>query len=245
MRICPECQQRTPERSCLFDGTPTLNPGAFGKARKDVLVGRRLNERYEILERLPRAGVGLTYRARPVNATHEVSVKVIPAELVGTVESAISFIMRVKKAGALHSKHTVRVRDYGHCASGLYVTMEPLRGETLWARLEKRRTMAPVDAANMGLAVTESIVEASAAQITHGGINAHSVFFADHHGDDVVKVLDYGVAEWVRAAAPIVDDLLLTGAPPTFGPVAYMAPELLGSGEPKPKRDSSVLRSPN
>ena len=231
MRFCPDCKERTDSLACPIDGTPTLDEDAFGDGR-DPLIGRVFDGRYEVEERIGKGGMGSVYRARQLTMGREIALKVLNPELARDAEAAGRFVREAKVASRLRHTNTIVVFDFGHSPQGLYLAMELLDGENMAARLA-RGPMAPVEAARICAAVARSLSEAHAAGIVHRDLKPDNIFLHRiYGGQEVVKVLDFGVAKFIfdersRSSSTVFE----TNRPIIAGTLGYLAPEQ-ARGEP-------------
>ena len=76
---CPACNKSYAEgvATCPDDGTKLVR----FKAQVDPLIGRILDERFEVRARIGRGGMGTVYRAWQVSVEREVAIKVIDPRL--------------------------------------------------------------------------------------------------------------------------------------------------------------------
>ena len=149
--------------------------------------------------------------------------------------------------GAASSGHCLRQRgqitvfDFGQSESGeFYLAMELLEGESLGQRITRvGRLPAPmaVDACRQAL---RSLGEAHAKGIIHRDLKPDNLFFArvltsttasttgghdTHAHDEIVKVLDFGIAKMIDASDPNPMSVVETQAGTVFGTPRYMSPE--------------------
>ena len=222
--IDPECGEHTDMPTCPRCGSPALIDSAFVP---DPLVGRVLNESFEVHDRLGGGGFGTVYRARQLRTKRDVALKVVRAEWRGDLEMARRFAREAQLVSRLEHANTIRVFDFGQTDDGvLYLAMELLRGETLTARLGRVRRFSPEDAVRTLGPVARSLVEAHAHGIVHRDLKPDNVFlYRPAAGDEVVKVLDFGIAKVTQERS----SLFQTGSLRTLGTPLYMSPEQIRS----------------
>lgn len=243
MRFCPECKKRTEERLCPDDETPTLLESAFGKAKVDPLVGRTFDDRYEILERIGKGGMGSVYRARQLAMGREVALKVLNPDLAEDAEAAGRFVREAKVASRLRHPNTIVIHDFGHTEDGLFMALELLTGDTLQERL-KRGPMAPREAATFAAAIARSLAEAHDIGVVHRDLKPANVFMHQvHGGTEVTKVLDFGIAKFVQEARTTAGEPtgFETNRPMVLGTIHYMAPEQVRAGDVDGRADLYAL----
>jgi serine/threonine-protein kinase len=99
--------------------------------------------------------------------------------------------------------------------------MEHLDGEDLAARLDRLGPMSPREVADILVDACQALAEAHATGIVHRDLKPANIFLArGPGGDDLVKLLDFGVAK-VPDAGAVTRTATLLGSP------VYMSPEQL------------------
>jgi serine/threonine-protein kinase len=203
---------------------------AAGVAMFATIVIRRLQERYQLVERLDHGGMGEIWRARHRMLTHPVAVKLIRPELLGAKSplEAASLVGRFQReaeaTAALHSPHTVALHDFGVTADGaFYYVMDLLDGLDLETLVRRFGPVPPERAVHLLVQACDSLAEAHAAGLIHRDVKPANMF-ACHWGLkwDFLKVLDFGLVKAVWSMGEedhLTRDGMVTGTP------AFMAPE--------------------
>jgi Tol biopolymer transport system component/tRNA A-37 threonylcarbamoyl transferase component Bud32 len=193
----------------------------------DPLIGQTLDGRYEIIEPIGKGSMGIVYRARQLSVDRDVAVKVINPETIPATLSTGAFERfqnEAKIVSNLRHPNTVKLHDFGKTEDGrLYLVMELLHGQPLDKLLEQgpldeKRTLSILRQ------VADSLAEAHNNGIIHRDLKPANIFVDQVSGQEVVKVLDFGIAK--VAAHPMQT---ATGA--VIGTPAYMSPEQ-AQGEP-------------
>ncbi len=182
--------------------------------------GRTLEARYVLREQLGEGGMGTVWRADHVKLKTPVAVKLISPSMVASEEARARFLREAQVAGALESPNIVRIFDFGVEDDTPYIAMELLQGETLGSRLARGTPLSPADTARVVAQIARGIGRAHQANIVHCDLKPENVFLAQVDGDEIAKVLDFGIAK-----APTLDPLTKTGA--VLGTLQYMSPEQL------------------
>ena len=104
-----------------------------GARSADPLVGRLLDGRYQITERLARGGMATVYRAVDTRLTRTVAVKVMHVGLGDDAEFARKFDREARAAAKLSHPNVVAVFDQGQDiieghSSRPYIVMEHIEG---------------------------------------------------------------------------------------------------------------------
>src|SRR5439155_9857278 len=100
------------------------------------------------------------------------------------------------RACRVQHENAVRIFDYGVIPSGLaYLVMELLRGRTLDDELTETKRLSVKRAVAVLIPVCQCLAAAHAQNVIHRDIKPANVFLHNGpHGDEVVKVVDFGVA---------------------------------------------------
>ncbi len=185
-----------------------------------IVPGLIIGDKYEIERPLARGGMGSVWVARHVKLGSTVAIKVLDADIAAASGAIARFEREARAAANLDTPHVVRVHDYGVEAGTPYLVMELLRGEDLNTRLRKRRRLSLAEAAKIVSQMGRALRRAHEAGIVHRDLKPANVFLATVEDDEVVKILDFGIAKdaWSR-----VEDSTKTGE--VFGSPHYMSPE--------------------
>ncbi len=239
--VCPRCRKKWPENeappTCPQDGVALVRPRDLVDPGDDPMVGRTLEGRYTILARLGAGSMGTVYRAKQHAMGREVAIKILRGDRAVDDSAKARFMREARANSLLASPNTVTVFDFGQSESGeFYLAMELLEGESLGQRLTRvgRLTAAvAVDAARQAL---RSLGEAHAKGIIHRDLKPDNLFFArvltsgstpddSQAHDEIVKVLDFGIAKMLDADDPNPMNVVETQAGTVFGTPRYMSPE--------------------
>src|SRR5829696_3586678 len=115
----------------------------------DPLVGRLLDGRYEITQRLARGGMATVYRAVDTRLTRTVAVKVMHIGLGDDAEFARKFDREARAAAKLSHPNVVSVFDQGRDDSSAgggrpYIVMEFVDGQTLRDVINRDAPLQPL-----------------------------------------------------------------------------------------------------
>jgi serine/threonine protein kinase len=236
--------------------TPTGSPRP---ARPDPLVGAVIAGRYRIEARLASGGMGTVYRAEQLGLDRKVALKLLhAAALEGTQDSQTDddsavlekrFSREAAILARLAHPNVVTIFDYGSvdevaCGSGgderdrtrprFYMAMELIGGETLQERLTKRKQLPIEETLNIGRQIARGLREAHALGVVHRDLKpANIMIVRDRDGEELVKLLDFGIGKVLDKDAPISSSdprAELTQEGRFVGSPMYMAPEQIAHG---------------
>jgi serine/threonine-protein kinase len=183
----------------------------------DALVGRVLNGRYLIDQRIARGGMATVYRATDRRLDRTVAIKVMHRNMGDEADFLERFNREAKAAARLNHRGVVSVYDEGTDSDATYLVMEYIPGQTLRDVLRAEAPM-PADRSLGILAdVLVALAAAHAAGIIHRDIKPENVLITP---DGDVKVADFGLARAVSTATTAPGGALI-------GTVSYIAPEIV------------------
>lgn len=183
----------------------------------DALVGRVLDDRYIIGERIARGGMASVFRATDERLDREVAVKVMHHALGDDQQFTDRFVREAKSAAKLNHRNVVSVFDQGKDGDVAYLVMEFVPGNTLRDLMREEAPMPPVRALALVEQVLIALSAAHAAKIIHRDVKPENVLITP---DGDVKVADFGLARAVSAATTATGGTLI-------GTVSYLAPEIV------------------
>jgi serine/threonine-protein kinase len=184
---------------------------------KGVIVANR----YELTRPLARGGMGSVWVARHRDLEVDVTIKFMGPALVASAEARMRFEREARVAARLDSQHVVHVQDYGVEDETPYLVMELLKGESLSARLARDGTLALPAAMKLQVQICKALRTAHDAGLVHRDLKPGNVFLARKDDDEVVKILDFGIAK----AGDLGDATANTESGVLLGSVHYMSPE--------------------
>jgi serine/threonine-protein kinase len=165
--------------------------------------------------------MGEVYEATHRDLDKRVALKLLRPEFAARSQVRARFAREGVAASKLRHPHVVDVSDFAAEGDDLFLVMELLEGESLEALLA-RGPMAPARIAAVMLPVCAAVDAAHRAGIVHRDLKPANIFLARSPlGDEVVKVLDFGISKLTHVGAP--DGLTASAA--TLGTSWYMSPE--------------------
>ncbi|MEO6775161.1 MAG: serine/threonine-protein kinase [Kofleriaceae bacterium] len=186
----------------------------------DPFVGKVIDGRYEIQQRVGEGGMGVVYRARQMSIDRVIALKMLNQQMQGDQQWIQRFYNEAKACSRLQHPNTIRMFDFGQTEDGrLFMTMEFLDGISLRDALQ-RGPLAPQRVVKILIQCCASLAEAHSIGIIHRDIKPDNVFLLNMAGSpDFVKLLDFSVAKLLEG------DRMKTQAGVVFGTPQYMSPE--------------------
>lgn len=198
---------------------------------EDKLVGNVIDERYRIVARIARGGMATVYKAYDQRLEREVAIKIMHPHLAESTDFVARFKREARAAAKLTHPGVVGIYDQGNFEDTAYLVMEYVPGDDLRSLLENTPTAAPLGVA---LAILDSVIEAIGTAHRHGmvhrDIKPENILLDSRYGQLHTKVADFGLAKAVTEAT-----VATTGT--IMGTVAYLAPEIVTTGQADTRSD--------
>ena len=193
----------------------------------DPLLGRLVDSRYEIVDRVARGGMATVYVARDRRLDRRVALKVMHPHLADSPDFVARFRREARAAARLSNPGVVAVYDQGNIDGVAYLVMELVEGPNL-RDLIAAGPLSVKEALGLTAQVLRPLGAAHRAGLVHRDIKPENVLLPDD--GSVAKVADFGLARAVTEVAQTT-----TGN--VMGTAAYLAPELITSGDSAPRAD--------
>ncbi len=200
-------------------------------ARVDHLVGKVIQGRWRLVEKLGEGGMGAVYRAEQLSIRGRVvAVKLLRPEFSSSDEFARRFEREAERAAAVSDPHVVMVLDFGRDETGeLFIVMEYVAGDTL-STLIHAGPLPLTRAISFGAQLADALQCVHEAGLIHRDVKPANVII--RKGTDHLKLMDFGIAH-------TIDDerTHLTQSGVIVGTPAFMAPEQIEGGTISPQTD--------
>lgn len=215
--------------SSLVTPTTVISPICVTSVRPGILLGGK----YRLVKPIGEGGMGWVWRAEQVHWGAPVAVKLIqPQPSPGQAKLSADqseqrlrrFLVEAKTAAAIRSPHVVQILDHGVDPelNWSYIVMELLEGETLESRLARCGRLTGDETVRVMLQVAKALSRVHEANLVHRDLKPSNVFLVHNDGEDVVKVLDFGIA---KAGPSSLADAPITVTGQQLGTPVYMSPE--------------------
>jgi eukaryotic-like serine/threonine-protein kinase len=208
----------------------------------DPFVGRTLDEKYCVEERLGAGGMGAVYRARHLSMDRPVAIKVLHQRLVEDEAARTRFQIEARTAVLLRHSNAVAVTDFGQTSEGcVYIVMELLEGRTLREILSREAPLETARAISVMLQTCDAVAAAHEAGIIHRDLKPSNILVTQSADQPaVVKVLDFGIAKLAAGKFDDDDDddaSTIVQRSSAIGTPRYMSPEQHNGSELTPAAD--------
>jgi serine/threonine protein kinase len=184
-----------------------------------------LDDKYRLDEKIGSGNFGTVYRGEHILLHHPVAIKVFrPAVGNLAYDGLERFRLEGISACRINHPNAVTVLDFDVSAGSLaYLVMELLEGQSLADELRSVGKMSPSRCAQIAAAVCDVLAEAHGAGIVHRDIKPSNVFLHRGKSEELVKVIDFGIAKLTDDSVDADARRTITGT--WVGSPAYMAPE--------------------
>jgi eukaryotic-like serine/threonine-protein kinase len=189
----------------------------MGSIREGAIVAGK----YQIERPLTRGGMGSIWVARHLKLDMPVAVKLMAPALAETPTGRARFEREARAAALIQSPNVAQIHDYGVEDGTPYIVMELLTGEDLGARLHRVRRLPVGVVAAIFTQIAKALRRAHEVGVVHRDLKPANIFLARADEDEIVKVLDFGIAKLTGVGA--AEDATATGL--VLGSIHYMSPE--------------------
>ena len=190
------------------------------------LIGRRIGG-YQIQTLIGAGGMGEVYRAQDTRLGRDVAIKILPREFLNNPERLARFEREARTLAALNHPHIAAIYGIEQDDDLRAIVLELVPGDTLADRL-LAGAIPVAEAVAIARQIADALDAAHEKGIVHRDLKPSNIKITP---DDVVKVLDFGLAkpsgeEWTAniAQSPTIT-VAGTGNGIILGTAGYMSPE--------------------
>ena len=141
------------------------------------LIGRTLNHRYLVEDKIGEGGFGAVFRGKQIATGREVALKILHPHNVNDETIVARFRREAEACSKLRDPHTVTTYDFDETPDGiLYLAMELLRGRALHHLQKAEGPLARARVLRIMDQVAASLSEAHANGIVHRDMKPENVF---------------------------------------------------------------------
>src|SRR5215831_14381643 len=141
MTVCPQCAAEYADGAsfCGSCGAVLVSDARGGDALAgdDPWLGRVVDERYRVLDRLGSGGMGIVYRVEHLRLGKVAAMKVLSPDTAGNAEMGRRFRVEAQAVSRLNHPNIVQTFDFGEWDDALYLVMEYVRGDDLSVVLDR------------------------------------------------------------------------------------------------------------
>ena len=179
----------------------------------DKMIGKMLDNRYELLEVIGSGGMAVVYKAKCHRLNRLVAVKVLKSDLAEDADFRRRFRDESQAVAMLSHPNIVSVYDVSRGETE-YIVMELIEGITLKQYMEKRGQLNWREALHFVTQIMRGLRHAHSRGIVHRDIKPQNIMVLR---DGSVKVADFGIACLSNSGQTLMQEAL--------GSVHYISPE--------------------
>ena len=192
----------------------------------DQYIGKMLDNRYEILERIGTGGMAVVYKAKCHRLNRLVAIKILKSDLAQNEEFRRRFNAESQAVAQLSHPNIVSVYDVSRGGGTEYIVMELIDGITLKQYMEKRGQLNWRESLHFITQIMRGLSHAHSRGIIHRDIKPQNIMVLR---DGSVKVADFGIACLADSAQTLTQEAL--------GSVHYISPEQARGDRPDARSD--------
>ena len=177
--------------------------------------GTLLLDRYEIVRRLGRGGMGVVYLANDIRLEQRVALKIILKHYQNNSKAVARFVREVNTIRQLNHPYIVKILGARHDKDLLFYTMEYIKGRTLRDYIVKKKRLKFGGVVRVLCMVADALDHVHTITI-HRDISPENIMVLK---DGTIRLLDFGLAKMDNP------EQALTQVGISLGKLLYSAPE--------------------
>lgn len=185
-------------------GVTTIEPGTV------------LNANFEITKELGKGGMGVVYEAKDITLDRLVAIKRMREEIVSSKKELDMFLSEARLVASLKHLNLVEIYSIFREHDQLYLVFELVTGKSLYGMLEEGEPLAHKTVKSVIRQAAEGLDYAHSKKVIHRDLKPSNIMIT---GDDIVKIMDFGLAHQAKKTVAKLTKADAWGTPP------YMAPE--------------------
>jgi serine/threonine protein kinase len=179
------------------------------------MIGKVIDKRYEIKEKLGEGGMAQVYLGYDQVLGRNVAIKVLRPQFAADNDFIQRFRREAQSAASLTHPNVVQIYDVGDDGDIPYIVMEYVEGRDLKQILKELAPFSSQQAITIAIEICRALEAAHRRNLVHRDIKPHNILVTK---DAQVKVTDFGIARAASTAA-------LTQTGTIIGSVHYFSPE--------------------
>jgi serine/threonine-protein kinase len=199
--------------------TPAIDHGRFAP-------GTTLAERYRIMGRAGRGGMGEVYRADDLRLGQPVALKFLPDLVEADATRLAQFHAEVRLARQVSHPNVCRVYDIDEADGHTFISMEYIDGEDLASLLRRIGRLPSDKALELARQLCAGLAAAHERGVIHRDMKPANLMI---DGEGRLRIADFGIAALAESGTT------------SAGTPGYMAPELLSGASASVRSDIYAL----
>ena len=158
----------------------------------DQMIGRMLDNRYELLELIGSGGMAMVYKAKCHRLNRLVAVKVLKSDFASDADFRRRFYDESQAIAMLSHPNIVSVYDVSR-SSPEYIVMELIDGITLKQYMERRGRLNWRESLHFITQIMKGLSHAHSRGIVHRDIKPSNIIYSPATGS--LRIIDFGSAD--------------------------------------------------
>ncbi|MBN3348384.1 serine/threonine protein kinase [Clostridium botulinum] len=179
------------------------------------MIGTKLGNRYELLEKVGEGGMATVYKAKCHYLNRFVAIKILKEQFCSDKEFVEKFKREATSVASLSDNNIVNIYDVGSENNIHYIVMEYVDGKTLKELIVEKGRIDPKETVRISKQIASALVCAHRNNIIHRDIKPHNILVTK---EGIVKVTDFGIAKASNSAT-------ITNSSKVMGSAHYFSPE--------------------
>lgn len=178
-----------------------------------MLIGERVDDRYEIIKPLGEGGMSTVYLAKDLILKRDCVLKVLRKNL--TEQYISQFKKEVEAVLNLNDPNIIKVYDCQTEGDLIYIVYEYADGDTLKDFILDKGHLSLKETQEIGIQICQALIHSHWAGIIHRDIKPQNIIVTTNHS---IKLMDFGIATSAYNTQPSVDGRAI-------GSAQYISPE--------------------
>lgn len=179
------------------------------------MIGTKLGNRYELLEKVGEGGMAIVYKAKCHYLNRFVAIKILKDQFCSDKEFVEKFKREATSVASLSDNNIVNIYDVGSENNIHYIVMEYVDGKTLKELIVEKGKIEPKETVRISKQIASALVCAHRNNIIHRDIKPHNILVTK---EGIIKVTDFGIAKASNSAT-------ITNSSKVMGSAHYFSPE--------------------
>ena len=220
MKYCPACHKTYPSDYNVCPGDQTGLQQAH-----ELQPGMIIRNKYQILDRIGIGGMGVVYRGRHLTFNEVCAIKIVNDVIAGDANFLQRFQTEAVVTRKLRHPNAVRVDDFDYTEDGRpFIVMELVEGKNIGEILQAEGPFRVPRAVRIATQAARALGVAHKLGVVHRDIKPGNIILTtDEQGQEMAKVLDFGIAKLREVAGNDQPGMTMTGM--VVGTPLYMSPE--------------------
>ncbi len=188
------------------------------------LIGKVIDGRYRIIQKLGEGGSGIVYKAEHTVFQNFIAIKVLHPRHASDERALRRFLHEARTVVRLRHPNAIAVHEFGVVGNLPYLVMEYVEGLSLTDLIIKDGPFSLSRTFEITKQICAALASAHGMGIVHRDLKPDNIMIRpEKDGAELVQVLDFGIAKILTPTTPEAANITREGVP--CGTPHYMSPE--------------------